>query len=397
MFKPLMLRDNIYYVGVNDRHTPLFENLWSLPQGVSYNSYLICDEKTVLIDTVDLSFSDKFFKNLSTVLDGKTIDYLIVNHMEPDHSGSIEILRLKYPDIKIVGNKRTADMLEGFYGITDNVVVIEEKEELSIGANTLQFYFAPMVHWPETMLTYVKEEKILFSADAFGTFGTLDGGVVDSQLNTDKYWDEMIRYYSTIVGKFGSSVQTALKKLESLEIEMICSTHGPVWTLSENVEKVLSLYDKLSKYEADEGLVIAYGSLYGNNEQVAEVIAAAAAESGVKNIVIHNTAKSDVSEILRDVFKYRGLVVGSSTYNGKLYPPVETLLSAIENRSIKNRKLGYFSGHTWADAAKRGLKAFAESVKFDLIGEPVEMKQAPGSDVFEKAYELGKAMAEAVK
>ena len=178
---------------------------------------------------------------------------------------------------------------------------------------------------------------------------------------------------------------------------MICSTHGPVWTLSENVEKVLSLYDKLSKYEADEGLVIAYGSLYGNNEQVAEVIAAAAAESGVKNIVIHNTAKSDVSEILRDVFKYRGLVVGSSTYNGKLYPPVETLLSAIENRSIKNRKLGYFSGHTWADAAKRGLKAFAEGVKFDLIGEPVEMKQSPGADVLEKAYDLGKAMAEAVK
>ena len=396
MCKPLKLRDNIYYVGVNDRSTPLFESLWPLPNGVSYNAYLICDEKTVLIDTVDLAFSDLFFKKIKNQINDKPIDYLIVNHMEPDHSGSIEILRSKYPDIQIVGNKRTADMLKGFYNITENVLVIEDKAELNIGNETLQFYLAPMVHWPETMMTYLKEAKAIFSADAFGTFGALDGGVIDSQLNPDRYWDEMIRYYANIVGKFGSSVQTALKKLSDLQIDMICSTHGPVWTSQENIEKVLSLYDKLSKYETDRGLVIAYGSLYGNTGQVADVVAAAAAEHGIKNIVVHNTSKSNISDILRDVFKYQGLIIGSATYNAKLYPPVESLLSAIDNRSIKNRKFGFFSAHTWADGAKRELKAFAENSKFDLVGEPVELKQSPDDDVVEKAYLLGKAMAESL-
>lgn len=397
MYKPLKLKENIHYVGVNDRNTHLFENLWPLPQGVSYNSYVICDRKTVLIDTVDLAFSDLFFKNLNLTIGDKPIDYLIVNHMEPDHSGCIEILKSKYPDMQIVGNKRTADMLEGFYGITENVVVIEDRDELNIGEDTLEFHMAPMVHWPETMMAYLKGAKTLFSADAFGTFGTLDGGVMDSQLDPDKYWDEMVRYYSNIVGKFGSSVQTAMKKLSGLELQMICSTHGPVWTLPENIDKVLSLYDKLSKYEGDEGLVIAYGSLYGNTERVAEIIAAAAAENGIKNIVIHNTAKSSVSDILRDIFKYRGLIIGCATYNGKLYPPVESLLSAIENRGIKNRMFGYFSGHTWADGAKRELKAFAEKMKFEPMCDPVELKQSPSDAVIEKAYAMGTTMGKALK
>ena len=394
MYKPFEIKENLFYVGVNDRTKHLFENLWPLPKGVSYNSYIINDDKIALIDTVDICYSDVFFNKIHSVLKDRPIDYLVVNHMEPDHSGSIELLRTRYPEMKIIGNKRTADMLKGYYGITDNILIIEDKEELKLGKNTLQFYLTPMVHWPETMMTYVQESKTLFSADAFGTFGTLDGGVTDTQLNPDWYWDEMTRYYSNIVGKFGTPVQAALKKLSGVGIETICSTHGPVWTQSETIEKVVSLYDKLSKYEAENGLVIAYGSMYGNTEQLAEIIAAAAAENGAKNIVMHNVSKSHESDVLRDIFKYRGLIIGSPTYNNKPYPGVESLLSALQNRYVKNRFFGYFSGHTWADGAKRDLKAFADAMVFEMVCESVEMKQSLSESVTENAYALGKAMAE---
>lgn len=397
MYKPKQISDNIFYVGVNDRDKSLFENLWPLPKGVSYNSYLIMDEKVVLIDTVDINFADLFFKKVNNVLGDRKIDYLVVNHMEPDHSGSIEMLMSRCPDIQIVANKRSAEMLEGFYGITDNVIVIEDGDEINIGCDDMKFYFAPMVHWPETMMTYLKGAKAIFSADAFGTFGSLDGGVMDSDLNPDKYWDEMIRYYSNIVGKFGSSVQAALKKLSNVEINLICSTHGPIWTKRENIDKVLSLYDKLSRYDADNGLVIVYGGMYGNTEQMADIIASSAAENGVKDIVIHNTSKSHLSDIIRDIFKYKGLIIGSATYNNKLNPGVDALASALKNSGLKNRHFAYFSGHTWADGAKRELKAFAEAMKFEPICQSAEMKQSISQPAAEDAYKLGKAMAELLK
>lgn len=396
MYKPKQISDNLYYVGVNDRDTALFENLWPLPKGVSYNSYLIMDEKVVLIDTVDINFADLFFKKVGAVLGDKTIDYLVVNHMEPDHSGSIELLLMKYPNIKIVGNKRTAEMLEGYYGITENVIIIEDGDELNIGVDDLKFYLTPMVHWPETMMTYLQGSKTLFSADAFGTFGSLDGGVMDSELNPDKYWDEMVRYYSNIVGKFGTSVQAALKKLSDVHINTICSTHGPVWTLAENIDKVLSLYNKLSSYDADNGLVIVYGGMYGNTEQMADVIATAAAEHGVRDIVVHNTSKSHISDIISDIFKYKGLIIGSATYNNKANPGIDAVMSALKNSGLKNRHFAYFSGHTWADGAKRELKAFAEAMKFEPICEPAEMKQSICQTASDSARVMGKAMAEAL-
>lgn len=394
MYKPFEIKENLFYVGVNDRTKHLFENLWPLPKGVSYNSYIINDAKIALIDTVDICYSDIYFRKIKSVLGDKPIDYLVVNHMEPDHSGSVEWLKTRYPNIQIIGNNRTADMLKGYYGITDGVLIIQDKQELKLGKNTLQFYLTPMVHWPETMMTYVPESKTLFSADAFGTFGALDGGVVDTELNTEWYRDEMIRYYSNIVGKFGSPVQAALKKLNGVGIEAICSTHGPVWTQPCAIEEVVALYDKLSKYESDNGLVIAYGSMYGNTEQLAEVIAASAAGHGLKNIVMHNVSKSHESDILRDIFKYRGLIIGSPTYNNKLYPGVENLISALQNRYLKNRFFSYFSGHTWADGAKRELMTFADAMEFEMVGEPVEMKQSLNEGIVEKAYGLGQAMAE---
>jgi len=394
MYKPFEIANNIYYVGVNDRTKHLFESMWPLPHGVSYNSYIVDDEKVALIDTVDICYSDVFFKKLVSVLGDKKIDYLVVNHMEPDHSGSIELLVSRYPDIQIVGSKRSVEMLKGYYGITRNLIQMEDLQELALGNNTLQFFMTPMVHWPETMMTYVKEKKIVFSGDAFGTFGTIDGGVLDTQLRTEKYRDEMIRYYSNIVGKFGSPVQTALKKMSGVEIEIICSTHGPVWTKDGDADEVIKLYDKLSKYESDSGLVIAYGSMYGHTEELAETIACAAAESGLKDIVMHNVAKSHVSDIIRDVFKYKGLIIGSPTYNNKLYPEVESLVSSLQNRSVKNRVFGCFGGFTWSDASAKNLLAFANDMEFELIADPVVIKQGMLNDVQEAAQSLGEKMAE---
>ena len=393
MLKPIQIKEDLYYIGVNDRTKALFENLWPLPKGVSYNSYLIVDEKTALFDTVDICYSDIFLQKLETALDGRSLDYLVINHMEPDHSGSLRLLKTKYPNIQIVGNKRTADMINGFYGITDGILVIGDGEELSLGKHNLVFYLTPMVHWPETMMTYEKTEKMIFSGDAFGTFGTLDGGITDKQLHPERYYDEMVRYYSNVVGKFGSPVQKALQKLDHLEINYICSTHGPIWTIPEQISKVISIYDKLSKYEGDEGVVIAYGSMYGNTEQMAETIAQELAEQGIKEIILHNTSKRSHSYIIRDIFKYKGLIIGSPTYNNKLFPEVATLLAKIEERDMKNRYLSYFGSYTWAGAALKRIAQFAESTNFEIIGTPVEMKQSMSLETYDACIALGKAMA----
>lgn len=397
MLKPIQLKEDLYYIGVNDRTKHLFENLWPLPKGVSYNSYLIIDEKTALFDTVDVCYSDIYLQKLDIALAGKPLDYVIINHMEPDHSGSLGLLRSKFPNVQIVGNKRTADMVQGFYGIEKGVTVIDDGDQLSLGKHNLSFYLTPMVHWPETMMTYDPIHKIIFSGDAFGTFGTLDGGITDSQLHPERYYDEMIRYYSNVVGKFGSPVQKALEKLAVLEINMICSTHGPVWTMPEQISKVISIYDKLSKYQGDEGVVIAYGSMYGNTEQMAETIAYELAQQGIREIILHNVSKRSHSYIIRDIFKYKGLIIGSPTYNNKLFPEVEYLLSKIEGRDMKHRYFGYFGSFTWSGAAVKRLAQFGVDTKFEVVGSPVEMKQAMRLDTYDACISLGNAMAERLK
>ncbi|MCL2651315.1 MAG: FprA family A-type flavoprotein [Candidatus Azobacteroides sp.] len=387
------IKKDLFYVGVNDRTKHLFETLWPLPQGVSYNSYLLVDEKTVLFDAVDISYSDVFFSKLENALNGRTLDYLVINHIEPDHSGSLSSLKTKYPHIEIVGNARTADMLKGYYGITDNLKIVSDGDELVLGKHKLHFYLIPMVHWPETMATYDSADKTLFSGDAFGAFGALDGGITDAQLRPEKYWDEMIRYYSNIVGKYGSPVQKVVEKLSKIEIATICSTHGPVWTKKENITKVIALYDKLSKYEADHGVVIAYGSMYGHTEQMAEAIASELAAQGIKDIVVHNVSVSPHSNIIRDVFKYKGLIIGCPTYNNQLYPEMDSLLTKLASREIKNRYFGYFGSFTWAGAAVKRLAAFAETSGWEVVGAPAEMKQSMDQKAYEAAIALAQAMA----
>ena len=390
------ITNQIYYVGVNDRNKELFEGLWPLPNGVSYNSYLIVDEKICLIDTVEVDFFVQFIENIRGVIGDRPIDYLVVNHMEPDHSGSLALIKKYYPDVTIIGNKKTFGMMAGFYGIDDAGMEVKNGDTLELGQHTLQFFLTPMVHWPETMVTYDASTKTLFSGDAFGCFGALNGGIIDSDINCDTFWLEMTRYYSNIVGKYGTPVQNALKKLAGVPIDYICATHGPVW--HEYVAKVVDIYDRLSRYEAEEGLVVCYGTMYGNTERMAEVIARAASEAGVKNIVLYNVSKTHHSYILRDIFRYRGLIVGAPTYNTGLYHEMDVLLSEIAGKDMKNRLLGWFGSFGWASKAVAKIAEWNEQhLHFEAVGEPVEMKQALTEETRRQCEALGRAMAQRLK
>ena len=395
MFQNQEIAKDIFYVGVNDRQKHKFENMLPLPLGVSYNAYMIIDEKTALIDTVDIAMGDLFIDKIQSQLKGRKLDYLIINHMEPDHSGSIKLIRKYYPEMIIVGNSKTLSMVEGFYGVDNNMLEIKDEEVLSLGKHKLQFHLTPMVHWPETMMTFDQGEKVLFSGDAFGCFGTLDGAIVDSDMNIDRYWNEMTRYYANIVGKYGSAVQKALKKLTPLDIEMICSTHGPIW--KEYVSEVVDKYDQYSRYDSEEGVVIVYGSMYGFTELMAETVAQGLAQNGIKTIIIHNVSKSDPSVILQDIFKYRGLIVGSPTYSNELYPEVESLLRKIEIRGVKHRIFGCFGSFTWASAAVKRLNSFVEIMKWTKAELSVDEKQGLKEDNYKACLELGRQVAELVK
>lgn len=368
------IKPRIRYVGVNDRTTTRFEALWSLPYGVSYNSYLVIGDKVALIDTVEEGFGSRYIDHIRRELGDRTVDYLVVNHMEPDHSSSVTALRRIYPEMQIVGNAKTIQMLRGYYGIDGGTLEVKEGQTLSLGAGlTLAFCMIPMVHWPETMATYCPELKTIFPGDAFGTFGALDGGITDSQLELDHFWDEMRRYYACIVGKYGNPVQKAMAKVRTLDIDTVCPTHGPVW--QREIPRVMEIYDRLSRYEGERGAVIAYGSMYGNTEQMADEIARGLADEGIRPIRVYNLSTADPSVVLRDVFRYNTLVVGSPTYNGELFPEVEALLSRLAGRCIPQRNFAYFGSYTWSGAAVRRLAEFAERMKWQTPCAPVEMEQ----------------------
>ncbi|MCI1779818.1 MAG: FprA family A-type flavoprotein [Bacteroidales bacterium] len=377
--------EDIYYVGVNDRRTHDFENQIPIPYGISYNSYVIKDDKTALVDTVELPFSERFFANLAEVLDGKDLDYLIVNHMEPDHSGCIGLLRKYYPNVKIVGNRLTIGMLEGYFGISDGIVEVTDGGTLSLGRHNLSFHTAPMVHWPEVMFTYDGESKTLFSADAFGTFGALNGGLFDEDLDFNFFREEMIRYYSNIVGKYGPQVQTAFAKLRDIKLETVCPAHGPVWR--RHLGDVYKIYDRLSRFEGDSGVSIIYGSMYGYTEEMAEIIASSISDAGVHEISMHDVSRCSDSVIMKDVFKYKAVIIGSPTYCGSLYPNIAKILYKLKLTGVKNRLFGCFGEYSWAGAAVRKLKAFGEEMSWESIGDPVERKQ--GADVAAPCRTLG--------
>ena len=385
-----------YYVGVNDRKKEKFEGLWPLPSGVSYNSYLIVDDKVCLIDTVEVDFFSQFIENIREVIGDRPIDYIVTNHMEPDHSGSFTLMQKYYPNVQVVGNRKSFDLLKGFYGISGCEYAVKQEDTLELGHHTLKFFMTPMVHWPETMMSLDITTHTIFTGDAFGCFGALNGGLLDSEINCEPFWLEMVRYYSNIVGKYGTPVQNALKKLADEQIDYICSTHGPVW--HEHLKKVVALYDRMSKYETEEGIVICYGTMYGNTERMAEEIARAASQAGIKNIVVYNVSKTHHSYIIRDVFRYKGLIVGAPTYNTGLYHEMDVLLDQIANRDIKNHLIGWFGSYGWASKAVAKIKDWNDNhIHFEAVGEPVEMKQSLTPEVAEQCRALGHAMAERLK
>lgn len=391
------ITNGIHYVGVNDRHKHIFEGLWPLPYGVSYNSYIIADEKIALVDTVEADFFTQYLDNIRSVIGDRPIDYIIVNHMEPDHSGSLALIKKYYPNAKIVGNKKTFGMMQGFYRVGNDAdgdtIEVKNGDTLQLGSHTLAFTLVPMVHWPETMVTLDTTANVLFSGDAFGCFGALNGAYIDAEMNCDIYWDEMLRYYSNIVGKYGTPVQQALKKLAGVKIDYICSTHGPVW--HEHIERVVGMYDRLSRYEGADGLVIAYASMYGNTERAAEVIARAASEAGVKNIIMHDVSRTHHSYIIADIFRYRALILGAPTYNNGLYPQMESLLSELAGRDMKNRLLGWFGSFSWAGKAVKTIGEKNETrLHFEPVGTPVEIKQSLDDATTRACEELGRAMGE---
>ncbi len=365
--------DGIHWVGANDRRIAKFENMFPVPRGVSYNSYVILDEKTALMDTADSSVAERFMENVEAVLDGRTLDYLVVQHMEPDHCANIAAIIEKYPEVTVVGNAKTMQMIGQFYSGTkaENTLLVKEGDKLSLGEHELNFVTAPMVHWPEVMVTYESKEKILFSADAFGTFGALNGTLFDDEIFFDAVWmEDARRYYTNIVGKYGPQVQALLKKAAGLDIAMICPLHGPVWR--NDLELLLEKYDQWSRYEAEEdGVLIVYGSMYGNTENAAEVLAAEIAEQGMKNIKMYDASVTDCSYLIAEAFRYNRIVVAAPTYNAGLFAPIEHFLNDMKALNVQNKKIALLENGTWAPMAGKHMRAIVESMKNMEIVEPV--------------------------
>lgn len=394
--------DRIYWLGTNDRRKELFENLWPLPDGVSYNSYLITDEKTALLDTIEMGTGGDYVGWIEHLLresghDANQLDYLIINHMEPDHSGEIVDIVRRWPNVQIVGNGKTFKILEGYYGITENLVEVKEGDTLDLGHHKLQFVMTPWVHWPETMMTYDTTEHILFSGDAFGTFGTLDGAVFDDEIADfdEKYLGEMRRYYSNIVGKYCTMVQKAFCKLNSVPLNVICPLHGPVWRT--NPCKVIELYEKWSRYEAEDGVVIIYGSMYGNNAATADYIARKCAEAGIRKIKVHDASKTHLSYLINDIWRYRGVILGSCAYNTNMFPKIEQLTTELLHMGVKDRFLGLFGSYSWNGGGVKNLKTFAEAICWPLVAEPVDIFGTPTPGKLSAADKIATGMAEALK
>lgn len=387
--------NGIYWLGVNDRRKELFENIWPIPQGVSYNSYLIVDERTALLDTMESGADGSYIRRIEELLGGRQLDYLIVNHMELDHAGEIAAVVRRWPGVKVIGNNKTFTVLRAYFDTAcDNIEAVADGDTLSLGEHELKFVFTPWVHWPETMMTYESTEKILFSADAFGTFGTIDGSALDTGLDFSIYESEMRRYYSNIVGKYSGFVQKALAKLAGVEVRTICSLHGPVWR--ENVAKVVGLYDKWSRYEADDAVVVIYASMYGNTARMADYIAGRIADAGARNIRVYDVSKTHISYLISEIWRCKSVVLGSCAYNAEMFPLMERLCTEMKHMGVKNKKLAIFGTYSWNGGGVRNLAKFAEEIGWEKICEPAEIHGAPGQGKYEVSDMLGNAVAMSV-
>ncbi|MDE6029673.1 MAG: FprA family A-type flavoprotein [Clostridiales bacterium] len=381
----IALSESIRYVGVNDKTLDLFEGQYLVPNGVSYNSYTITDEKVAVFDTVDKRKTEEWLSNVEIALAGRVPDYIIISHMEPDHSASIRAFLHKYPNTTVVGNEKTFAMAERFYGkIFDKTLVVKDGEELSLGKHTLKFIFTPMVHWPEVMFTYEKSEKVLFSADAFGKFGALDVA--------EDWTCEARRYYINIVGKYGSTVQSALKKAAQLDIKMICPLHGPM--LTENLGYYIGKYNTWSSYVAeDEGVTIAYSSIYGNTQEAAKRLAALLERSGAR-VEMFDLVRDDIAEAVESAFRYNRLVLASVTYDGGLFPTTELFINRLKSKNFQSRTVAFIENGTWAPTSGKLMRAQFETMKnITFVDKIVTVKSAVGADTEAELAELANELS----
>ena len=367
------LTDAVTWVGGSDRRLVLFENLFPIPRGVAYNSYLIMDEKTALMDTVDRSISRQFLENVTHELGGRGLDYLVVDHMEPDHCANIEALMLHFPNMKLVGNEKTFALIRQFYGLPleGRGIVVKDGDTLALGRHTLRFFFTPMVHWPEVMMAYEESEKILFSADAFGSFGALNGNLFEDELDFERDWlADARRYYGNIVGKYGPQVAAALNRLAPLDIRLLCPLHGPVWRRS--LQRLLGYYSRWCRYEPDERAVaVFYGSMYGNTENAADILANGLAQAGVKNIAVYDVSSTHVSVLVGEIFRCSHLVLAAPTYNNGVYPAMLGLLHDMKALNLQNRTVGLVQNGSWAPASGRQMQALLDEMKDMRMLQPV--------------------------
>ena len=367
------INDDIYYLGASDRRIELFENVYPVSQGMSYNSYLITDEKTCLMDSVDESVRGQFLENLQYALNGRNLDYMVVQHMEPDHCSIVPELFRMYPDMKLVASLQAFKMMENFYSLQteERRLVVKEGDTLELGKHTLKFIAAPMVHWPEVLMTYDVTDKILFSADAFGSFGAMSGNIFADEIDWDKdFKDEARRYYVNIVGKYGPQTQNVLKKASTLDIQMICPLHAHIWR--KDLSKIISLYDTWSKYEAEkDSVVIFYGSIYGNTQNAAEILAMQLAENGMESVEVFDTSKTHVSFLVSKAFEYKTLVFAAATYNSEIFDTVQNLITELKNHNLSNRRIGLIENGSWAPVAASKMKAQLETLKNMEIVDPV--------------------------
>lgn len=373
------ITSHVTYCGVNDREKTKFDGIYDLPMGVSYNSYLVSGPDAIaIIDGSDAAHANSYIKRLEGLLGDRKPDYIIVNHAEPDHTGALPMIRLKWPDIKVVGNAKTFDMLKGYYGITDGLVEVKEGSTISLGGDSvLEFIMTPMLHWPETMMTYFAQDRVLFSGDAFGCFGALNGAIVDDQMDEpERYFPEAERYYACIVAKYGLFVQKAYSKLQDIDIDYICSTHGPVW--HEKKAEIIDLYLRMAAWKARKGVVIVYGSMYGATSKMAEELASALVDEGVRSIRVHDVTLTPLSFILADLMRFDSLVLISPTYNTDIYPPMETLAHALVERAVKGRKIGLLGSYSWGGQSVKKLRDVLAPLAKDctILESSPEMKQA---------------------
>lgn len=382
------LSENVYWVGVNDRETDFFENLWPLPYGISYNSYLIVDEKVVLVDSVKLDYQERHLENIMKLTDNRPIDYLVINHMEPDHSGSVRELMRLFPDMKIIGNKQTTGFLKGFYNITENIIEVETNETLDLGEKTLEFFITPMVHWPETMMTYLQEDNILFSGDVFGSFGAINNSIFDDEIEIDFYDEEITRYFSNIVGKYSPMAARHIDSLKEIDIDIVASTHGPVWR--ENPEYIINKYYNMSKFKAEKGAVVIYGTMYGNTKKIAEEAAAGLSAAGVKDVKLYDGSRTHKSYLISDIWKYKAVILASCSYNNELFPPINSLIEALENRGIQNRFFGFIGTYSWSGGSLKRMDQFSDECNINVVEPKIKNQYSPTEENMKKAFELGK-------